>query len=379
MTDKYKVEMDRVRGARMKLTSTHPFFGDLTFSFPIKFDDTLNPPTACTDGETITFHPKLVQSLSDAELQFVLSHEVMHPALMHNARCTGRDPIKWNVACDIVVNQLLINDGVGQAPPWILHDWGLYMQGEGKVEKIYDLLPDGKYGQPGTGPSSGNASHDVVSQCKDNADDHAANMRNKLHQAAQTAKKAGKLSGAIEAFVEQMTTPLVTWQDKLRNFVMTTKGQDRTWTKPNRRYASTDIFLPGNDGERIGEIVWAIDCSGSTSDRMVGQCGAELNSIQEELRPEKIHVIYFDSEVKNMESFEPDEPVTAKVIGRGGTAFSPIFKYIEEQGIEPICCIVATDLECSDYGPQPAYPVMWTVLDGGFYSPPPWGEVLHVK
>ncbi len=378
MTEKHKPQMDRIRRARMKLLKSQPFFGDLAFSFPILFDDTLNPPTACTDGETITFHPKLVDSLTDSELEFILSHEVMHPALMHNARCVGRDVGKWNYACDIVVNYLLLNDCVGSAPDWIVNHPDLYRKGGGKVEAIYDLLPDGDY-PAGSACSGGKGSHDVVKQVKGNADDHAAAMRNRLHQAAQTAKKEGRLSGALEAFVDQMTTPLVTWQEKLRNFVMTTKGQDRTWTKPNRRYASTDIFLPGNDGERIGEIVWAIDCSGSTSDRMVGQCGAELNSIQEELRPEKIHVVYFDSEVKSMESFEPDEPVTAKVIGRGGTAFSPIFRYIEEQGIEPTCCIVATDLECSDYGPKPNYPVMWTVLDGGCYSKPPWGDVLHVK
>lgn len=378
MTEKYAAEMNRIRRARMALLKSHPFFADLAFSFPINFDDTMNPPTACTDGVSITFHPAMVHALSDGELEFILSHEVMHPALMHNARCQGRNPGKWNAACDIVINELLINDSVGTAPRWILRDHQLYHKGGGKADAIYDLLPDGKYDTPGEASLGKGGSHDVITQCPGNADDHAAAMRNKLHQAAQAAKKAGRLSGGIEAFVEQMTVPKVSWQEKLRAFVMTTKGQDRTWTRINRRYASGDIFLPGSDGEQIGEIVWAIDCSGSTSDRMVGQCAAELNSIQEELRPEKIHVIYFDSEVKNMESFEPDEPVTAKVIGRGGTAFSPIFRYIEEHGIDPMCCIVATDLECYDYGPKPEYPVMWTVLDGGCYSTPPWGEVLHV-
>lgn len=388
MTEKHLVQMKKVRGARMALMADHPFFGDIAFGLPIKWDDTLNPPTAATDGTKIIFHPDFVDKLTPKELVFVLGHEIMHPALMHIFRRGSRDPYKWNYACDIVVNYLLHEslcqsvdgkDPVAKMPEWVLYDYNLYWQGQGKVENIYDLLPkDMKYGIPGSGKSN-NASMDAVFDADPKDQDNlAADWRNKLAQAAQRAKDAGKMTAGLEAFVDQMTTPKVPWQNHLRNFILTTRGQDRTWAKRNRRYAASNLIMPGVYGEKMGPIVFAIDCSGSTSDKMVSQCGQEILSIQEELRPDKIHIIYFDSDVKKHEEYGPDEPFDVKVYGRGGTAFSPIFRYIEEHNLEPDSVIVATDLYCGDFGPKPDYPVLWCILDGGA-DEAPWGQVLRVS
>ena len=57
---------------------------------------------------------------------------------------------------------------------------------------------------------------------------------------------------------------------------------------------------------------------------------------------------------------EDDEPVISPH-GGGGTAFSPIFKYMQEKDIDPVACVVLTDLCCDDFGDEPAYPVLWAV------------------
>lgn len=374
----YAEQKKKFMRARMKLLADHPFFGDLAYQLPIIWDDTLNPPTAATNGKYIKFHPAFVDTISHEELVFLIAHEVMHPALMHILRRGNRDPHGWNVACDIVVNQLLIESGVGKMPNGGIQDWELYHKGEGKADKIYDLLPEQEYGAPGSGGVGGNGSLDAMEDVADgDKEATAADWRNKLQSAVQTAKAAGKLPGSIEQFVENMTNPKVAWQDKLRNFVMTTRGSDRTWAKPNRRYLSSGISLPGTYGETMGELVFAIDCSGSTSDEMVGQCGGEIASIQEELRPEKIHVLYFDTEVKKHEEFEPDDPLQVKVHGRGGTCFRTIFEYIDKAGISPENVVVATDLYCHDFGPKPDYPVMWCVMESCARKAP-WGDILVV-
>lgn len=380
MTDKYPEQLKKVRGARIKLLADHPFFGDLAFGLPIRWDENLNPPTAATDGQQIIFHPEFVKGLPLDETIFLLAHEVMHPALMHILRRGNRCPKRWNVACDIVVNELLIDSGIGKMPEFGIYKPDIYQAGQGKVEKIYDLLPEGEdYGEPGSG---GTGSLDsMLDAPPGKQEEMAANWRNKLQQALHTAKQAGKMPGGLEQFVNQMTKPKVSWQDKLRAFVMTTRGDERTWTKSNRRHISSGIMLPGNYGEKMGPLAYLIDCSGSTSDQMVSQSGAEVGSIQEELRPEKIHVLYFDTEVKKHEEFEPDDPLEVKVYGRGGTCFRTSFEYMSQMGIEPECAIVVTDLDCSDYGPDPGYPVLWCVLEGQYneaYMKPPWGEVLVV-
>lgn len=379
MSEKYADQMKRVRSARIQLLGKHPFFGDLAFGLPIEWNEGLNPPTAATDGKRIIFHPEFVTKLPQEELVFVLAHEVMHPALMHILRIGTRCRKKWNIACDIVVNQLLYQSGVGKKPNWCIYDPHLYTRGEGKVEKIYDLLPDKDYDEPGTGPGGGSGSLDVIlpADSKDEQD-IAADWRNKLQQALQTAKKAGNMPGGLEEFVEQMTTPQVSWQQHLRNFVMTTRGRERTWSRRNRRYTSLDLMLPGNYGEEMGELAFLIDCSGSTSDQMIGQCAAEISSIQEEMRPEKLHVLYFDTKVQKHAEFEPDEPVIVKAHGRGGTCFRTAFEYMKEKGINPECAIVATDMGCWDFGPQPSFPVLWCVMESTL-NHAPWGQTLIVK
>ena len=44
--------------------------------------------------------------------------------------------------------------------------------------------------------------------------------------------------------------------------------------------------------------------------------------------------------------------------GRAGTSFRPLGEYVEERGIHPACLIYFSDMECGDYGPESAYPVM---------------------
>jgi predicted metal-dependent peptidase len=376
MVDKYSEHMRKVRTARIGLTSNHPFFASLAFGLPIEWDENLKPPTAAVDGERIIFHPDFVKSLPHQELMFLIAHEVMHPALLHILRRGNRCPKRWNVACDIVINYLLIESKVGVMPKMGIHEPELYRAGNGKVEKIYELLPESKeYGEPGSG---GNGSMDACLDADPAAKETiAANMRTKLQQAAQVARGEGKMPGSLEQLVEQLTNPKVHWTQYLRNFVMTTRGTDRTWAKRNRRFAALDLMLPGTEGEQMGEVAFAVDQSGSTSDRMVSQAGAEGRSIQEEMRPEKVHVLSFDTKVTKHQEYEPDDPMQLNVVGRGGTCFRTLFEYMAKNDINPECCVVVTDLDCRDFGPEPPFPVLWCVMESSLrYAP--WGQVLVV-
>ena len=62
----------------------------------------------------IYFHPR--RGLSNQEIIFVYAHELLHAALLHHTRQRGRDPWVWNIACDFVINDWLIEMGVGQFP-----------------------------------------------------------------------------------------------------------------------------------------------------------------------------------------------------------------------------------------------------------------------
>ena len=95
----------RIQKARTALVLDHPFFGSLLFR--LKDRECRSIQTMATDGVSLFHNPDFVETLNAATLAGTLAHEVMHPALHHHVRRSGRDKKRWNVACDFAINPLL--------------------------------------------------------------------------------------------------------------------------------------------------------------------------------------------------------------------------------------------------------------------------------
>src|SRR5208337_736311 len=109
----------RIQKARTALLLDHPFFGSLLFR--LKGSENRSIATMATDGVSLYFNPGFVDTLNSATLAGVLAHEVMHPALQHHVRRSGRDPKRWNEACDYAINPLLLDAGL-RLPDGVLVD-----------------------------------------------------------------------------------------------------------------------------------------------------------------------------------------------------------------------------------------------------------------
>ena len=96
----------RVARFRFLLLRKMPFYGDILMRMPIAPDPSAE--TALTDGGRILYNPAFFDTLSDAEMNFVLMHEVFHVLLFHCRRAENRDPALWNIATDIIVNHYLM-------------------------------------------------------------------------------------------------------------------------------------------------------------------------------------------------------------------------------------------------------------------------------
>lgn len=374
--NKIKDVPQRLSRARTTLVMKHPFFGMLALNMPFVVDPELSPPTALTNGKEVRFHPMFCNDLNDSELLFLVAHEVMHPVLDHVLRRNGRDPKRWNIACDIVVNRILTEEGIGRMPEMGIDDPVLFRRGEGIAEKIYDLLA--KQEEGGGGEHTGK---EALDQCADAPGDAAeravvaAEMKSLLVQAAAVAKQRGALSANIKRFVDDCLHPHVDWRDVLRRFVVRARTDERSFNRPNRRFSSLGLIMPSVTGEEMGELVVAVDCSGSIGRQELNAFGAEVTAIHQDVQPKTIHVVYFDSRVCHHDRFEQGETPKLEPYGGGGTAFSPIFKFIAQQDITPVACVVLTDLYCSDFGAEPDYPVLW-VTNGNTAAP--WGEVVKM-
>ncbi len=126
----------------------------------------------------------------------------------------------------------------------------------------------------------------------------------------------------------------------------------------------------------MGDVVIAVDTSGSIGSKELEQFAGEINAIASATQPASIRVIYCDAAVQGVDEFGPSEPIKLPPKCGGGTDFVPRFNWVEENGIEPRCLIYLTDLCCNSFPPAPDYPVLW-VTDSR--KTVPFGETLRMR
>jgi predicted metal-dependent peptidase len=194
-------------------------------------------------------------------------------------------------------------------------------------------------------------------------------------QAIRSAKACGQEAAGVERALEHERHSKVDWRSILRDFISASRPSDYSWTPPNRRYVGCGLYLPSVVKLGVGEIVLAVDTSGSIGAEELDQFAGEITAIAEQTQPDRIHVVYCDASVQSVQEFMPPESVVLSPKGGGGTDFPPPFEWVEEQRLAPVCLIYLTDLCCQSYPEPPEYPVLW-VTDSRRTAP--FGETLRI-
>lgn len=101
---------EHIAASKKDMLARYPFFGSLAAS--VEYVETKEIRTIGSDGRTIFYNPSYIESLSEEDRTFVLTHEICHIAFGHIPRGRGKDPEIWKNATDAVVNQLLKRDGM---------------------------------------------------------------------------------------------------------------------------------------------------------------------------------------------------------------------------------------------------------------------------
>ena len=194
---------------------------------------------------------------------------------------------------------------------------------------------------------------------------------------------AGRLGIDLPRNVTEILEPKVDWRSALAEFVAsTTKGKDEmTWRKFNRRMLPNDIYLPSPENETIGELVLAIDTSGSIGQEQINEFATEIVSICESVTPDRVRILWWDTLVHGEQVFEQghyNEISTAlKPLGGGGTKVSCVSEYINKHRINAECVLVFTDgyVE-SDVKWNLSAPTLWLVTHNKHWTPPAGKKVF---
>jgi predicted metal-dependent peptidase len=382
--------------ARAALLVGAPFWGVLSLRLAPIEDSSVE--TMETNGISIRFNPDFVASLSRGALRTVIAHETMHCAALHHTRRGDRDLRRWNIACDHAINPLLAAAGF-ELPDGALLD---PVYAGMSAEEIYAKLPDDAGengdGQNGNDPGGMGGVTDPPPGC-DEADDpgqpgqqpsqsggqapspadlarQEENWNIATAQAEATAKAMGTTAGDTARAIRDQVAPKVDWRDVLRRYLSAAAKSDYAWTPPNRRYIARGLYLPSLRSEALGPVVVAVDTSGSIDDATLAVFSAEITAILDEAAPEAIHVVYCDAAVKAVESFEAHDVIQLTPKGGGGTAFRPVFEWVAQSDIQPVCAIYLTDLDGRNFGEPPDYPVLWVSTEK---TVAPFGEVILLR
>lgn len=363
-----------------------------------------NIPTACTNGRDEMYGRDFVDSLNDAELRFLVLHEVYHKLYKHLTtwrHLHDMDAQLANQACDYVINVKIADDnrdGWAVMPQggcldvkyrdWDsaavfndLRDNGSPQDGDegsgdttGTQNTAVGDAGDGD-GSGDNGPPQGFDSHDWDGAADLTPDEKRELDRDVDEAIRQGALIAGKLGSGGDRDLEDLLTPQIDWREVLREFIQTTcAGSDySTWQRPNRRYVSSGYYMPSGISEQVGELVIAVDTSGSIGQLELTAFMSEIQAICDTVHPDHIRLLYWDTRVCQDEKYDMhqlDELVkTTKPKGGGGTNVECVTDYLTEHGVKPQAAIVLTDGYLGGSWGQWSCPVLWCILDNKSAKP----------
>ena len=370
-------------------------------------------PTACTNGRDEFYGRVFLSKLNDAELRFLVLHEVYHKLFRHLTTWKHlymQDAHLANVACDYVINLKIVDDNYqdGFATMTGALAKGCYDRKYVGMDtaQVYNLLRkdqpqgggrSGGDGDPEDGdgtPENGSGSlpnghepfdaHDWDGAQEMTADEQRDLAREIDEAVRQGALVAGKMGSGGDRGLEELLEPQVDWREVLREFVQTTcTGSDySTYRRPNRRYLSSGIYMPSGVSEKVGELVVAIDTSGSIQQPEVTAFLSEVKAICDTVRPDKVRLLYWDTTVCGDETYDTHELETliqsTKIKGGGGTDVDCVTEYIREESINAQAAIVLTDGDLYSGWGQWTMPVLWCVIDNK-HKVPDVGKCVHIK
>ncbi len=393
------VEVDRaVSRAMLRIRQKSPFFA--TLAMHARYFPTTIHSTMCTDGSDIYINPDFLETLTPDEADGVLLHEVLHAALQHVPRISGRDPKIWNIAADIVVNSLVVsNDFV--LPEGALRDYQLE---NFSVEEIYalllqqqhdhqldnqDLMPGagedqqpgkpgdkGAPGKDGGGPPKQGSGADSLGEQK------RRTAETKWKQAAAQAKAIGQRYGNMPAGAERafgtITSPTLDWRSVLWRFLTRTPTDFAGF---DRRFVHDGLYLETLEGESVRVFV-CVDTSGSIDEEMIRALLSEVTGILGAYPSTECLLWFADADLYGPYEIRAGQEFPTPQ-GGGGTDFRPFFHAVEQamrggRG-ENSVCVYLTD----GYGPfpdtPPRIPTLWAVVPGGIQDNEfPFGEVVRL-
>jgi len=381
-------------------------------------------PSAATNGRDEIYGRQFIRDLSDRELNFVVMHENLHKAFKHLTtweKLWKENAPMANAAMDFVINQMLVD--MDPAEKWLAMP-----KRDGKpmgcldarfrglnTKQVYDILKQEQkqqQSQPQPGKGNGKGEPGQGGDTPQDPGDHSAGLdhhdwegakeltteeKKELVREVEEAIRQGRMQherihgtggGKLNRELGDMLEPQIDWREALREFVTSVcNAKDASsWRRVNRRFLSSDIYMPTMIGERVGRLVVGVDTSGSINAKALTNFLTEVKAIADVVRPEAIDLIYWDAKVAGHEEYTEADMAnlvsSTKPKGGGGTDPRCVLPFLkggdDRLPIEPQCIVMLTDGYVPSWGDDWPAPILWVVA-GNPGATATVGKTIHIK
>ena len=389
--------VEKLTTARVGLLLKAPFFGNMATRMRL-IDASDWCPTAATNGRDFMYNKDFVTKLSVKKLEFLLAHEICHAIFDHFGRVGSRDRQLANIAQDYAVNQILVDERIGEKitevkicydPKYRGLAWEeiydqLYEQAEKipmdqLLKQLGDLLDEHIKEQEGPGDSDktkDGKGKPMLS--KEEAEQIKQEIKEAMIQSAAAAG-AGKTPAGIMRMIKSMTEPKMDWRQLVQQEIQSIVRNDYSFTRVNRKSMHSGAILPGMKEATTIDVAIAIDMSGSIGEEDATVFLSEIKGIMDQYEDFKINLWCFDTDIYNHQAITHDNAedlVEYEPQGGGGTDFDVNFTFMEENDIRPKKFIMFTDgYPCGSWGPEDYCDTIF-IVKGNTSAQSPFGQTV---
>jgi predicted metal-dependent peptidase len=389
--------IEKLTTARVGLLLKAPFFGNMATRMRL-IDASDWCQTAATDGRGFYYNKDFINKLSVKKLEFLFAHEILHCVFDHFGRLGSRDAKLANIAQDFAVNQILVDERIGERITEVqicldskyrglaweeiyddLYSKAQKISMEELLKMVGDVL-DEHLKEEGAG--EGDSDKDSKDGRPRISKEDAQKIRDEIKQAmiqSAAASGAGKVPMGIMRMIKDLTEPKMDWRQLIQQEIQSIVRNDYSFQKFNRKSAHSGAVLPGMREDVTIDVAIALDMSGSIGNEDAQTFLSEVKGIMDQYVDFKVSIWCFDTDIYNFREIthdNADELVSYEPQGGGGTDFEVNFEFMKNNDIQPKKFIMFTDgWPCGSWGDEDYCDTIF-VVKGNKEAEAPFGQTV---
>jgi len=369
----------KISQAKAKLLVDKPYFGTLAAKLELIVNDDIE--SFVSNGVKLEYREEYLESLEIEELAFIFANGAMHASLAHDKRRNNRSGWLWQMATDMAINDMLVQNGMKL--PYGAHYRerfaGMYAE-EIYAELKADILRDDEDLE-----YEADSADDVEQKDeKDSKNEHQTpeELQEEILQEQLLAEEAvallerefkkGEAPLHIERFFTLEYEGKIDWRDALKMALDRYFRDDYRLLPPSKKLLYSGIYLPSSSSQTF-RLVIVVDTSGSVDEVLLNTFLSEVNFLMSLVAHYQIELILCDDKVHSHRTFYSGERLDVVLQGGGGTDFSVAFKFVAAHFDDVKLLLYFTDLEGLFPKEHPNYEVRWVTSQS---KETPFGSII---